>query len=128
MPLITSCSPVDQYCEHFYPQLCNVSSCKSPQQIFGALVKTYYAENQGLDPKSIFSVSVMPCTAKKFEAARPEMARDGVRDVDAVLTTRELARMIREAGLDLPSLPEEEFDLPMGMSTGAGAIFGVTAV
>ena len=128
LPLITSCSPGwIKYCEHFYPQLlANVSSCKSPQQIFGALVKTYYAENQGLDPKSIFSVSVMPCTAKKFEAARPEMARDGVRDVDAVLTTRELARMIREAGLDLPSLPEEEFDLPMGMSTGAGAIFGVT--
>lgn len=128
LPLITSCSPGwVKYCEHFYPEfLPNVSSCKSPQQMFGALLKTYYAEGQGLDPKTIYSVSIMPCTAKKYEAARPEMARDGIRDVDAVLTTRELARMIREAGLDFLALPDEEFDLPMGMSTGAGVIFGVT--
>jgi NADP-reducing hydrogenase subunit HndD len=128
LPIITSCSPGwVKYCEHFFPELLpNLSTCKSPQQIFGALVKTYYARKHGIDPTMIYSVSVMPCTAKKYEADRPEMGHDGIRDVDAVLTTRELARMIREAGLDFSDLPDEEFDLPLGMSTGAGAIFGVT--
>lgn len=128
LPLITSCSPGwVKYCEHFFPEfLSNMSTCKSPQQIFGALLKTYYAQKKGIDPTTIYSVSIMPCTAKKYEAGRPEMGRDGYQDVDAVLTTRELARMIREAGLDFANLPDEEFDLPMGMSTGAGTIFGVT--
>lgn len=128
LPLITSCSPGwIKYCEHFHPDfLDNLSSCKSPQQIFGALLKSFYAEKQGIAPENIYSVSIMPCTAKKFEAARPEMENNGLRDVDAVLTTRELARMIKEAGLDFVNLPEENFDLPLGMSTGAGAIFGVT--
>ena len=128
LPIITSCSPGwVKYCEHFFPELLpNLSTCKSPQQIFGSLVKTYYAQKQGIDPTAIYSVSVMPCTAKKYEADRPEMGHDGIRDVDAVLTTRELARMIREAGLEFSSLPDEEFDFPLGMSTGAGAIFGVT--
>lgn len=128
LPLITSCSPGwVSYCEHFFPELLpHVSSCKSPQQMFGALVKTYYAEKAGVDPAAICSVSVMPCTAKKSEAARSEMNSSGQRDVDAVITTRELANMIREAGIDFSSLPEGEFDLQMGMSTGAGTIFGVT--
>ncbi len=94
--------------------------------MFGALVKTYYAEKEGIDPKKIFSVSIMPCTAKKFEAHRPEMRDSGCQDVDVVLTTRELGRMIKQAGMDFGSLPEEEFDSPMGISSGAGAIFGAT--
>ncbi|MGI6343840.1 MAG: NADH-dependent [FeFe] hydrogenase, group A6 [Bacillota bacterium] len=128
LPLITSCSPGwVSYCEHFFPELLpHVSSCKSPQQMFGALVKTYYAERANIAPGNIFSVSVMPCTAKKSEAARPEMQDSGYRDVDAVITTRELANMIREAGIDFVNLPDSEFDLQMGMSTGAGTIFGVT--
>lgn len=128
LPLITSCSPGwVSYCEHFFPELLpHVSSCKSPQQMFGALVKTYYAEKAGIDPATICSVSVMPCTAKKSEAARHEMNDSGYQDVDAVITTRELANMIREAGIDFANLPESEFDLQMGMSTGAGTIFGVT--
>ncbi len=128
LPLITSCSPGwIGYCEHYYPEMLpHVSSCKSPQQMFGALAKTYYAERAGISAAKIFSVSVMPCTAKKTEAARDEMQSSGYRDVDAVLTTRELANMIREAGLDFANLPDSEFDLPMGMSTGAATIFGVT--
>lgn len=128
LPLITSCSPGwVGYCERFYPEMLpHVSSCKSPQQMFGALAKTYYAEKAGISPSSIFSVSIMPCTAKKTEAAREEMQDSGYRDVDAVITTRELANMIREAGIDFANLPDSEFDLPMGMSTGAGTIFGVT--
>lgn len=128
LPMITSCSPGwVKYCEHFFPEMLpHVSSCKSPQQMFGVLAKTYYADKAEINPASIFSVSVMPCTAKKTEAARDEMNTSGYQDVDAVLTTRELANMIREAGLDFANLQDDEFDLPMGMSTGAGTIFGVT--
>ncbi|HOA14718.1 MAG TPA: NADH-dependent [FeFe] hydrogenase, group A6 [Bacillota bacterium] len=128
LPMITSCSPGwIKYCEHNYADcLDNLSTCKSPQQMFGALAKTYYAQKAGIDPASIFSVSIMPCTAKKFECERPEMASSGFKDVDLVLTTRELARMIREAGLDLRSLEPEEYDDPFGISTGAGVIFGAT--
>jgi iron-only hydrogenase group A len=128
LPLITSCSPGwIKFGEHFFPDLLEyVSTCKSPQQMFGALVKTYYARQAGIDPKDIFSVSLMPCTAKKFEAGRPEMASSGYQDVDVVLTSRELGRMIREAGIDFGNLPDEEHDAPMGISTGAAAIFGAT--
>lgn len=128
LPLITSCSPGwIKFAEHYYPELLdNLSTCKSPQQMFGALLKTYYAEKADIDPAKIYSVSVMPCTAKKFEANRPEMADSGYQDVDAVLTTRELARMLKEAGVDLKKIPDGEFDEPLGISTGAGAIFGAT--
>jgi len=128
LPQISSCSPGwVSYAELFFPEmLAHVSTCKSPQQMFGALVKTYYAERQGLDPKNIYHVAVMPCTAKKFEASRSEMGRNGIPDVDAVITTRELAAMIKEAGIDFANLPDSEFDLPLGMSSGAGTIFGVT--
>jgi len=128
LPLITSCSPGwIKYIEHFYPELLpNVSTCKSPQQMFGALAKTYYAEKSGVPAEDIYVVSIMPCTAKKFEALRPEMTSSGYQDVDAVLTTRELGRMLREAGVDLGSLPEEDYDSPLGMSTGAAVIFGAT--
>ncbi|MGE5573400.1 MAG: NADH-dependent [FeFe] hydrogenase, group A6 [Bacteroidota bacterium] len=128
LPLITSCSPGwIKFIEHFYPDLLpHLSTCKSPQQMFGAIAKTYYAERVGIDPKDIFVVSVMPCTAKKFEARRPEMTASGCADVDAVLTTRELGRMIREAGIDFASLAPEAYDPPLGISTGAAAIFGVT--
>ena len=128
LPLITSCSPGwIKFIEHFFPELLpHVSTCKSPQQMFGALAKTYYAEKAGIDPKDIVVVSIMPCTAKKFEAQRPEMTSSGYPDVDIVLTTRELGRMIREAGIDFQSLPSEEFDDPLGISTGAGVIFGAS--
>ncbi|MGI5838145.1 MAG: NADH-dependent [FeFe] hydrogenase, group A6 [bacterium] len=128
LPMITSCSPGwIKYIEHFYPNLLeHLSTCKSPQQMFGALAKTYYAEKEGIDPKDIVSVSVMPCTAKKFEAKRPEMDDSGYQDVDIAITTRELGRMFREAGLDFANLPEEEYDAPLGISTGAGVIFGAT--
>ena len=128
LPMITSCSPGwIKFCEHFFPDLLdNLSTCKSPQQMLGALIKTYYAEVSGIDPKNIVSVSIMPCTAKKYEAARPEMNSSGYQDVDYVLTTRELARMIKEAGIDFVSLPEGEYDNPMGEYTGAGTIFGCT--
>lgn len=128
LPLITSCSPGwIKYMEEFYPELSeNVSSCKSPQQMFGALAKTFYAEKAGIDPKDIVSVSIMPCTAKKFECNRPEMSDSGYQDVDYVLTVRELARMIKEAGLDFKNLPDEEYDAPFGIGTGAGLIFGAT--
>ncbi len=128
LPLITSCSPGwIKFGEHFFPDLLEyVSTCKSPQQMFGALVKTYYARRAGIDPKDIVSVSLMPCTAKKFEADRPEMASSGYQDVDIVLTSRELGRMIREVGIDFQSLPDDEHDAPMGISTGAAAIFGAT--
>jgi len=128
LPMITSCSPGwIKYIEHFYPDyLEHLSTCKSPQQMFGALVKTYYAEKNGIDPKDIVSVSVMPCTAKKFEAERPEMDDSGYQDVDIAITTRELGRMFREAGLDFANLPDEDYDAPLGISTGAGAIFGNT--
>ena len=104
----------------------NISSCKSPQQMMGAVIKTYYAEKAGIAPDKIASVSIMPCTAKKFECARPEMNASGQRDVDVVLTTRELARMIRQAGIRFEDLPDGEFDAPLGISTGAATIFGVT--
>jgi NADH-quinone oxidoreductase subunit G/NADP-reducing hydrogenase subunit HndD len=128
LPMITSCSPGwIKFMEHFYPELLShLSTCKSPQQMFGALAKTYYAEKAGIDPKDIFVVSIMPCTAKKFEAVRPEMNDSGYPDVDAVLTSRELGRMFREAGIDFSNLPEEDYDKPLGISTGAAAIFGAT--
>ena len=128
LPMITSCSPGwVKFLEHRYPDsTANLSTCKSPHMMLGALIKSYYANKIGLDPKKLFVVSVMPCTAKKFEIARPEMERDGLRDVDAVLTTRELARMIREAGIDFVNLQPSDFDQPLGISTGAADIFGVT--
>jgi NADP-reducing hydrogenase subunit HndD len=128
LPIITSCSPGwIKYCEHYYPDMLdNLSSCKSPQQMFGAITKTYYAEKMGLDPKNIVMVSVMPCTAKKFEIGRDDENAAGVPDVDIAITTRELARMIERVGLNFLSLPDEEFDNPMGDSTGAAVIFGAT--
>jgi len=128
LPMITSCSPGwIKFCEHFYPDLLDhISTCKSPQQMFGAMAKTYYARTAGVDPKDMVVVSIMPCTAKKFEAQRPEMCASGYRDVDYVLTTRELGRMIKEAGIDFVNLPDETFDAPMGEYTGAATIFGAT--
>jgi NADP-reducing hydrogenase subunit HndD len=128
LPMFTSCSPGwINYMEHYNPDmLANLSTCKSPQQMFGALAKTYYPKKLGMDPKNVVVVSVMPCTAKKFECARPEMGRDGVQDVDYVLTTRELARMIKQAGIDFRSLPEQKMDKPLGISTGAADIFAAT--
>jgi NADH-quinone oxidoreductase subunit G/[NiFe] hydrogenase diaphorase moiety small subunit/NADP-reducing hydrogenase subunit HndD len=128
LPMATSCSPGwIKFIEHTFPEyLPNLSTCKSPQQMFGALAKTYYAQKRNLDPKNIVSVSIMPCTAKKFEANRPEMRSSGYTDVDYVLTTRELGIMIRQAGLDFESLPDEHYDSFMGASTGAGVIFGTT--
>ncbi len=128
LPMITSCSPGwIKFCEHYYPEFIpNLSSCKSPHEMAGAMIKTYYAEKAGVDPKNIVVVSVMPCTAKKFEAQRPELGHDGMADVDVVITTRELARMIKEAGIDFNALPDEDFDSLMGESTGAAVIFGVT--
>jgi len=128
LPQATSCSPGwIKFIEHYYPELLpNVSSCKSPQQMFGALAKTYFAEKAGIDPAKMKVVSIMPCTAKKFEAARSEMCDSGYRDVDYVLTTRELAKMIKEQGLDFAGLPESQYDDPLGESTGAAVIFGAT--
>ncbi|NLM45822.1 MAG: 2Fe-2S iron-sulfur cluster binding domain-containing protein [Firmicutes bacterium] len=128
LPLITSCSPGwIKFCEHNYPEfLDNLSTCKSPQQMFGALLKTYYAEKAGIDPAKIFIVSIMPCTAKKFEVKRPEMNSSGYPDIDVAITTRELARMIKEAGIDFSDATEKHFDDPMGDASGAGVIFGAT--
>lgn len=128
LPMMTSCSPGwIKFIEHLYPQLLdNLSTCKSPQQMFGALAKTYYAQKRGIDPADIVSLSIMPCTAKKFEADRPEMRSSGYKDVDYVLTTRELAVMIKQAGIDFNSLQEEHCDSIMGESTGAGVIFGAS--
>ena len=128
LPLMTSCSPGwIKYCETYHPDfLPNLSSCKSPHEMLGAMVKTYYAEKKGLDPKDIAVVSVMPCTAKKFEAARPELGHNGLADVDVVITTRELARMIKEANIEFERLPDGDFDSLMGESTGAAVIFGAT--
>jgi NADH-quinone oxidoreductase subunit G/[NiFe] hydrogenase diaphorase moiety small subunit/NADP-reducing hydrogenase subunit HndD len=128
LPMATSCSPGwIKYIEHLYPEyLDNLSTCKSPQQMFGALAKTYYAKARNIEPENIVSVSIMPCTAKKYEAHRPEMHDSGYRDVDYVLTTRELAIMIKQAGLDFEKLPPAKFDRLMGDSTGAGVIFGAT--
>ena len=128
LPMITSCSPGwVKYCEHYFPEFIpNLSSCKSPQQMFGAVAKTWYAEKMGIDPKDLVVVSIMPCTAKKFETGRDNESAAGVPDVDIALTTRELARMIQRAGLDFANLPDEDFDAPLGITTGAGAIFGAT--
>ncbi len=128
LPLITSCSPGwVKFCEHYYPDLLDhLSTCKSPQQMFGATAKTYWAQKMGIDPKNIVMVSIMPCTAKKFEIGRPDQSAAGVPDVDYALTTRELGRMIERAGILFNSLPEEKFDDPLGISTGAGVIFGAT--
>ncbi len=128
LPMITSCSPGwIKFCETYYPEFIpNLSSCKSPHEMMGAMIKSYYAQKAGIDPKDIAVVSVMPCTAKKFEADREELAGTGYPDVDAVITTRELARMIKEAGIDFVNLQDEDFDELMGESTGAGVIFGAT--
>lgn len=128
LPLLTSCSPGwVKFAEHRYPQLLkNISTCKSPQQMFGALVKSYYAEKAGIDPKNIFSLSIMPCTAKKFEANRPEMGRNGINDVDVVLTTRELAKLLKLEGINLLEMEDEDFDKFLGEATGAARIFGNT--
>ncbi|HEY5469433.1 MAG TPA: NADH-dependent [FeFe] hydrogenase, group A6 [Bacteroidales bacterium] len=128
LPMFTSCSPGwIKFIEHKYPEfLPNLSTCKSPQQMFGVLAKTYYAKKRNIDPSKIVSVSIMPCTAKKFEADRPEMRASGYKDVDFVLTTRELAVMIKQAGLDFRNLEEAKYDSIMGDSTGAAVIFGAT--
>lgn len=128
LPMITSCSPGwIRYCENYFPEFIpNLSTCKSPQQMFGAVVKTYYAEKLGRDPKDIISVSVMPCTAKKYEINRDEQAAAGVPDVDITITTRELARMIKQAGIMFNDLPDEKCDSPLGTGTGAAVIFGAT--
>jgi NADP-reducing hydrogenase subunit HndD len=128
LPMFTSCSPGwIKFIEHRYPEfLPNLSTCKSPQQMFGALAKTFYAEKRKIDPSKIVSVSIMPCTAKKFEADRPEMRSSGYKDVDYVLTTRELAVMIKQAGIDFRNLEEQHYDSIMGDSTGAAVIFGAT--
>jgi NADH-quinone oxidoreductase subunit G/[NiFe] hydrogenase diaphorase moiety small subunit len=116
-----------KYLEHFYPEyIPNLSSAKSPQQMFGAVIKTYYAREQGIDPRDIVTVALMPCSAKKFECNRPEMDASGFKDVDYGLTTRELAKMISETGLDLARLPRSDFDAPFGTATGSGVIFGAT--
>ena len=128
LPQFTSCSPGwIKYAEYFYPEILdNISTCKSPQQMFGAVAKTYYAKKAGVDPKDIIVVSVMPCTAKKFEAQRPEMNASGFQDVDYVLTTRELARMIKQTGIDFKSLKDDVMDSPMGSGSGAADIFANT--
>lgn len=128
LPLITSCSPGwVKFCEHYYPEFIdNLSTAKSPMEIFGAIIKSYYAEKAEIDKENIYSVAIMPCTSKKYEAARPEHSTSGAQDIDASLTTRELARMIKQAGINFAELPDEEFDQPFGMATGAGVIFGTT--
>jgi iron only hydrogenase large subunit-like protein len=128
LPLITSCSPGwTKFCEHYFPHFVeNLSSCKSPQQMFGAVLKTYYAEKNKINPKDIFVVSIIPCTAKKFEIGRDDQAAAGPQDVDAAITTRELARMIKKAGVDFVNLPDEAFGDPFESGSGAGQIFGAT--
>ena len=128
LPMITSCSPGwIKYCEHYYPDMIDhLSTCKSPQQMSGAIIKTWYAEKMGIDPKDIVVVGIMPCTAKKFETKRDDQAASGYPDVDYSLTTRELGRMIESAGIYFKHLPDEEFDNPLGDSTGAAVIFGAT--
>ncbi len=128
LPMITSCSPAwIKFCEHNFPeQLAHLSSCKSPQQMFGAVCKTYYAEKLGIDPKDIVVVSIMPCTAKKFEKGRADQSAAGVPDIDYALTTRELARLIKRKGILFNELPDEQFDAPLGIASGAGLLFGAT--
>lgn len=128
LPMATSCCPAwIRFVEMNYPEILeNISSCKSPHQMFGAIIKSYYAKKMNIDPSKIYVVSVMPCIAKKFERTREEMKVNGYSDVDVVITTRELARMIRAAHIEFVELSDEEFDSPMGEATGAAAIFGVT--
>lgn len=128
LPMLTSCSPGwINFIETFYPELLpHLSTCKSPQQMFGALVKTYWAQKSNIDPSRIYSVSIMPCTAKKYEAARPEMNASGYRDVDLVLTTREVGRLFRMSGVDFTRIAPSQFDSPLGTYTGAGVIFGAS--
>jgi NADH-quinone oxidoreductase subunit G/NADP-reducing hydrogenase subunit HndD len=128
LPMLTSCSPGwIKFVETYYPDFINnLSTCKSPQQMMGAVIKSYFAEREGIDPRNIYSVSIMPCTAKKFEAARPEMSRNGVADIDAVLTTRELIQLLHMHGLDLSEVPAEGADTPFGERTAAGKLFGAT--
>ena len=128
LPMITSCSPGwIKYCEHYFPEFTeNLSTCKSPQQMFGAVVKTYYAQKMGWDPKDIVMVSAIPCTAKKFEIGRPDQSAAGVPDVDYAITTREVGRMIQKAGINFRALADEKFDDPFAIGSGAGAIFGAT--
>jgi len=128
LPIITSCSPGwVKFCEHYYPEfLGNLSTCKSPMEMFGAILKSYYAQKNNINKDDIYSVAIMPCTSKKYEASREEHSTSGAADIDASLTTRELARMIKQAGIDFNSLPDEEFDSPFGEATGAGVIFGTT--
>ncbi len=128
LPMITSCSPGwVKFCEYYYPDMLeHLSTCKSPQQMAGAVIKTYYADKMGIDPKDIVSVSVMPCTAKKFEIGREDQSAAGVPDVDIAITTRELSRMIMRAGINFTNLPDEDFDSPLGEDTGAAVIFGAT--
>lgn len=128
LPQFTSCSPAwVKYIEHFYPDMLDhVSSAKSPQQMFGAVIKTYYAKLKNINPEDIVTVALMPCSAKKFECNRPEMADSGHKDIDYGLTTREVAQMISEAGIDLPAMPKSDFDAPFGTATGSGVIFGAT--
>jgi NADH-quinone oxidoreductase subunit G/[NiFe] hydrogenase diaphorase moiety small subunit len=128
LPQFTSCSPGwVKYIEHFYPEyVAHISSCKSPQQMFGAVIKTWYADINNIDPADIVSVSLMPCSAKKFECDRPEMGDSGYKDIDYALTTRECAQMIREAGINLPDMPQSDFDDPFGTASGSGVIFGAT--
>ena len=128
LPMITSCSPGwIKFCEHYFPEFTeNLSTCKSPQQMFGAVVKTYYAQKMGWDPKDIFFVSAIPCTAKKFEVGRPDQSAAGVPDVDVAITTREVGRMIQKAGINFRALEDEKFDNPFDIGSGAGAIFGAT--
>lgn len=128
LPMITSCSPGwIKYCEHYFPEMTeNLSTCKSPQQMFGAVVKTYYAKKMGYDPKNVFFVSAIPCTAKKFEVGRPDQNAGGVPDVDVAITTREVGRMIERAGINFRELKNEKFDNPFDISSGAGVIFGAT--
>ncbi len=128
LPMITSCSPGwIKFCEHYFPEMTeNLSTCKSPQQMFGAMYKTFYAEKMGIDPADIVFVSAIPCTAKKFEIGRPDQSAAGVPDVDIAITTRELARLITKAGINYQALSDEKFDDPFGIGSGAGVIFGAT--
>lgn len=128
LPMITSCSPGwVKYCEHYFPEMTeNLSTCKSPQQMFGAIYKAYFAKKMGIDPANVVFVSVIPCTAKKFEVTRPGQDVEGVPGVDVAITTRELARMIESAGIDFKSLPDQKFDSPVDIGSGAGVIFGTT--
>jgi iron-only hydrogenase group A len=128
LPMMTSCSPGwIKYIEHFYPTLIpNLSTCKSPHQMLGAVIKTYWAKKANVAPKDIYVVSIMPCTAKKFEAQRPEHQNDGLRDVDAVLTTRELAKLLKTSGVNFSNLEESSFDSPLALASGAGDIFAAS--